>query len=251
MELLLSGPQHIQLYKTTLDEIAVITNRINLSTDNKRYEGYIIFKDHNGKPYLSSRAWDEFGVYLDCHTISHFNIIGKCESIAPNTAAEIKDACYEAFIKEGFEGKAISLLRYSYFNSDTGEIISYVEPQAALEEKQLKESEIEGESEIEREFDTGFKKALLIPFIYTLVAVLLVPILSYFTFKYALSTHLSEPDNTVTTFWYYVALVSDVFVSTVYKTLGGLSIIVMALYFFDKLSQTKEAKKLKENVDKS
>lgn len=245
MELLLSGPQHIQLYKTTLDEIAVITNRINLSTDNKRYEGYIIFKDHNGKPYLSSRAWDEFGVYLDCRTISHFNIIGKCESIAPNTAAEIKDACYEAFIKEGFEGKAISLLRYSYFNSDTGEIISYVEPQAALEEKQLKESEIEGECpKIDKEF-ASFNKALLIPFIYTLVAVLVLPTLLDFTFKYALSMHLYAPNDDVTTFWYYVAFIFAVVIDVAYIVLGGFSITVMTLYVFVKLSRTKVAKKLR------
>lgn len=248
MELLLSGPQHIQLYKTTLDEIAVITNRINLSTDNKRYEGYIIFKDHNGKPYLSSRAWDEFGVYLDCHTISNFNIIGKCESIAPNTAAEIKDACYEAFIKEGFEGKAISLLRYSYFNSDTGEIISYVEPQAALEEKQLKESEIEGESEIEKEF-ASFNKALLIPFLYTLVAVLVLPILLDFTFKYALAMHLYAPNDDVTTFWYYVVLIFAAVIDVAYIVLGGFSITVMALYVFVKLSRTKVVKKLKKDID--
>lgn len=252
MELKTSTPNKIYLYKTTRDALAIITNWRNSGIDNKCYEGYIILNNYDGTPYLIEKSWNQYGVWLDSNEVTVFNIIGECESIEPFTAKMIYNVLYDKFVELGYSKQLLDEYSKSpFFDAQTGMVLSFIgeacnanpdlESNAVSDKKTNKKGEC---PKIDKEF-ASFNKALLIPFLYTLVAVLVLPILLDFTFKYALAMHLYAPNDDVTTFWYYVAFIFAVVIDVAYIVLGGFSITVMALYVFVKLSRTKVAKKLR------
>lgn len=256
MELELSTPNKICLYKTKRDALAIITNWRSYGIGKKCYEGYIILNNYDGTPYLIERSWDHNGVWLDNYGVSDFNIINKCDSIEPFTAKIIYDVLYDEFVELSYRKQLLDAYsKNPFFDAQTGIILSFIGEESNanpdLESNVVSDKEANKKGEdlkIEKEF-ASFNKALLIPFLYTLVAVLVLPILLDFTFKYALAMHLYAPNDDVTTFWYYVVLIFAAVIDVAYIVLGGFSITVMALYVFVKLSRTKVVKKLKKDID--
>lgn len=252
MELKTSTPSIIYLYKTKDNSLAVITySNTFVGDDDTQYTGYIISKNGEGIIEINEGSWNEQGKYLNNVTYEHLNIVDKCTSVKPYSPSKIYNICSEMFEKLGYSKQLLLTYDNAVFDSNTGAVVSSLHKltNTKLEVETKEETEKEEEEfDIKKEFPAF--NVLIVPFLFTLLTVLFTPILIEFTFKYALEMHLHAPNDAVTTFWYYVALVFAVIINSAYTMIGGISITVLAFYFFQRTSTIRDKQRIKKESEK-
>lgn len=251
MALKISRPDNIQLYETRNGSMVLLTEKRPLtSKDNSfSYSGYLVNMNEEGNIYLEEVKWENNNKFRLDGTEHKLDIK---ESYTPSfvpdsTINDIKTACFVMFLGSGYHEEEINRLTYTYFDSSKGIILSRKEPVIKKEPKKEKPVITYESKEEKEEEDIKLDIPLLPFFLFSIVTVLLFPTLLHFTYLYQKVKYLADPDSTLYAIGYYIISTLSVFITSAYELIGGVSIVVCALYFFNKYIEEKNKTKGTKN----